>query len=170
MDDELSQQDESQLETQQSSFVLEEIMDNNLLSSSPARRPNATVDSQPGSSCTPSDSTYKRKRPYSQERQSVSSPFQPGPSSTLTSSDTNNTANKRKRLFPQQRRCAPSPFDVEMLNALKGMQQAQHQQQKQITDDDEQFLLSLLPVMKSLDTISKLELRGELNATAPPEP
>lgn len=73
---------------------------------------------------------------------------------------------KRKRPFPQERQSSASPFDEEMLNALKGMREQQQVQQKKSLDDDEQFLLSLSPVMKSLDTISKFEFRGELNDIA----
>ncbi|XP_005094780.1 uncharacterized protein LOC101849913 isoform X2 [Aplysia californica] len=69
---------------------------------------------------------------------------------------------KKKRPHSQARQDSLSPFDVEMLNALKVLQK----QRKARPDDDEQFLLSLLPALKSLDPVSKFELRGELNATA----
>ncbi|KAK3797180.1 hypothetical protein RRG08_015154 [Elysia crispata] len=76
-----------------------------------------------------------------------------------------NTLQRKKR--PQERRSSMSPLDTEMLSALKSLQQQQLQKQQRVPlDDDEQFLLSLLPVLRSLDPISKFELRGELNDTA----
>ena len=85
----------------------------------------------------------------------------PGPSCPLNNNTPATRIPQRKRPYPQERQYAASPFDAEM-HALKVMQQ----QQKETRDEDEHFLLSFVPVMKSLDSISKFEFRGELNATA----
>ena len=86
----------------------------------------------------------------------------PGPKCPLNKNTPATRIPQRKRPYPQERQYAASPFDAEMLNTLKVMQQ----QQKETRDEDEHFLLSFVPVMKSLDSISKFEFRGELNATA----
>ncbi|KAK3745733.1 hypothetical protein RRG08_030542 [Elysia crispata] len=73
------------------------------------------------------------------------------------------TLQRKKRPYPQERRSSVSPFDTEMLS----LQQQQLQKQQRVPhDDDGQFLLGLLPVLRSLDPISKFELREELNDTA----
>lgn len=67
--------------------------------------------------------------------------------------------------FPQHRGyTSVSLFDEAILQSLKALQQ--QQQHKAPQDEDEQFLLSLLPVMKSLVTVTKFEFRGELNNMA----
>lgn len=67
--------------------------------------------------------------------------------------------------FPQHRgSTSVSPFDEAMLQSLQALQQ--QQQNKAPQDDDEHYLLSFLPVMKSLDTVTKFEFRGELNNMA----
>ncbi|KAK3741490.1 hypothetical protein RRG08_067320 [Elysia crispata] len=88
---------------------------------------------------------------------------QPGPSnSAMHRPTTHNDRKRRYPAFPQSRASkSVSPFDVAMLDALKSLQQ-----QQQVKDDDEHFLMSLLPVMKSLDPITKFEFRGEVNNTA----
>ncbi|GFO21202.1 hypothetical protein PoB_004770700 [Plakobranchus ocellatus] len=86
---------------------------------------------------------------------------QHGPSnSAMHRPTTHNVRKRRYPVYPQSRASqVASPFDVAMLDALKSLQQQQ-------VKDDEHFLMSLLPVMKSLDPINKFEFRGELNNTA----
>ena len=96
---------------------------------------------------------------------------QPGPSNAVMHRPTTHNGRKRRYpAYPQSRASqSVSPFYVAMLDALKSLQQQQQeqqQQQQQVKDDDEHFLMSLLPVMKSLDPITKFEFRGELNNTA----
>lgn len=96
---------------------------------------------------------------------------QPGLSSSALYTTRPNKNSARKRPYPAypQRRATQSAsrFDVAMLDALKSLQQQQQQQQQhRAKDDDELFLMSLLPVMKSLDLVTKFEFRGELNNTA----
>ncbi|GFS18096.1 hypothetical protein ElyMa_006839300 [Elysia marginata] len=83
---------------------------------------------------------------------------------------TKHSSRKRHSPYPQKRASTfASPFDAAMLDAFKILQQQQQQQQQiqhQIKDDDEQFLMSLLPVMKTLEPVTKFEFRGELNNTA----
>lgn len=110
---------------------------------------------------TPSQSASMSPQDESQQDQ------QPGPSGSAINLQSR-PAKGRKRFhpYPQERQITSpvSAFDTEMLNALRQLQDQQRQQQAQ--DPDEHYLLSLLPVLKSLDPISKMEFRGELNATA----
>ena len=124
-------------ESQQATLLLEDILDGRP-SPGVANSPIENIEAEPSVS-----SDFDDAQPLLNTAPNVRPP---------------NTLQRKKRLYPQERRSTLSPFDTEMLSALKSLQQQQLQKLHRVPhDDDEQFLLSFLPVLRSLGPISKFE-------------
>lgn len=72
----------------------------------------------------------------------------------------------RKRKFQEEWFPSVSSFDMEMMEALKDLRAGVLHSSSRVEsnkDEDELYCLSLVPKMKTLDTVSKLECQAEMN-------
>lgn len=79
---------------------------------------------------------------------------------TQQKDDHQNLRRKRQRPFPQQRATQQSEFEDEMLKAAKRL--GEKNKVATEVDEDEHFFKSLVPNMKLLSAIDKMECRAEI--------